>query len=151
MELASSFAREKLSLISANYGIFRCVLSTWRSSATMRSCYFHKSKRLENSANFLPVLRSNWLLLVQNQVAHFSPMLNSLKSHKELDSYEVIFKQELTAIWLLVHLKCCSQFNSWRRKNCRDLPGKLYHCWPKPTELIYRNRYILRHILAACW
>lgn len=50
-----------------------------------------ESKRLENSANFL-------LLLIQNQVAHLSPVLNSLKSLKELDSYEIIFKQELIAI-----------------------------------------------------
>lgn len=64
----------------------------------MKSCYFHKSKRLENSTNFLPVRRVNWLLLVQNQVAHFSPVLNSLKSLKELYSYKIIFEQELIAI-----------------------------------------------------
>lgn len=131
--------------------ISRCALRTWRSSATMRSCYFHKSKRLENSANFLPVLRSNWLLLIQNQVVHFSSMLNSLKSLIELDCYKIFFKEGLFSIWLRVHLKCCSQFNSLRRKNYRDLPGKSYHYWPKPIELTYRNRYILRHILEDCW
>lgn len=126
--------------------IFRCFLSSLRSSAAMKSCYFHKSKRLENSASFLLIWRSNWLLLVQNQEAHFSPMLNCLKSLKELDSYKIIFKQELIAICLPVCLKCCSQFNSLGRKNYGDLPGKLYHYWLKPTELIHRNRYIRRHI-----
>lgn len=109
---------------------------------------------------FACILSSSWLLLSSEPSPTFS---SHVKQPQIIYTTGTLGNYSQAGAKTHCYLTTCPcdmlvsvQFFEKKWLRYGSLPIKLCHFWRKPTELIYRNRFILlwktsRHVLAACW